>query len=248
MNGTLFAAIAEAVEETPEQRHQQRRAEVFRHYVTHRRSVRFCAEELRLPEHEVVSLLEEMGVELRTNRPRRKGIRRPIDEAAMARVLAIEYRSGVSINDLALKYHLGKARTRALIESTGQQIRPVGAVTKVNDVALHGTIAGMYAEGKTYAQIKELLDVSHYRIAKALDALGVQARPHGDKPRQPPGPLPPDIIARLVRRYCEEKVGLVVLSKEERIDIARVRRALVEAGVRIRGSGRRAGVPNRTRI
>lgn len=247
MSGDLFAAIAAAAGETSEQRDQQRREELYRHYVTRRRSVRFCAEEMRLTQDEVLSLLAELGVELRTARGRRRGIRRPLDEEEMGRVLADEYRAGASINDLASKHHLGKIRTRTLIEKTGQPIRPVGSVVKADDAALHGTIAAMYRDGKTYAQIKDLLDVSHYRIAKALDARGVQPRPRGDKPRQPPGPLPREVVERLVSRYRGEGVGLVLLSKEEGIDIVRVRRALVEAGLRIRGSGRRPGARNRPR-
>lgn len=237
----LVVSAAKEAETQAQETDAERRTRMIglarRYYVTRRCSMETAAEAIGVSVGHLAGLLAEGGVELRGQKPRRRGVRREIDNPQeFARQLAEEYAAGESLNALSLAHNLGKDRTREFIRAGGGTIRPTG--TAPSDVAAGqpAEIVRLRGEGWSYRRIQDHLGCSAYRISQALHLAEVKPREFKRRPKNG-GPPSRAEIERLITRYSVELVGIVKLARLEGWDWRRLRDLFIAEGVRIRGPG-----------
>jgi lambda repressor-like predicted transcriptional regulator len=103
-------------------------------------------------------------------------------DAHQAHALAVAYRDGQTIKELALRYGVHRATVSALLRRCGVELRLPGLA--VSDAA---TAARLYEQGWSLARLGQRFGVDDMTVRRALLAAGVIMRSPHDRRNQAPG-------------------------------------------------------------
>ena len=160
--------------------------------------------------------------------------------ASQAKLLAGAYDSGLTVRQVARRYGLSYGATHTVLHQAGVTMRPAGAARKPRDAqhpdnnpATRRRLAEQYTSGLSIAAVAARSSYGYATVRRVLTEDGVQVRAHG--------PLlevtNPALAARLVAEYqADDQPSMRELARRHRLSYGRVQRALIRAGIPIRGN------------